>query len=90
MVLAGTGTLRLNDAEYQVGKGDFVAKPAGRKIAHQFINTGQEVLEILDVGTNESGDVAYYPDEGVYYLRDQGLVFHRGSARQDWDSDPNT
>jgi uncharacterized cupin superfamily protein len=89
MILGGTGTLRMNGEEIPVRKGDFVAKPAGRNIAHQFINTGQEMLEILDVGTNEDGDIAYYPDEDVYFLRKEKLVFSGGSALTDWDSDPN-
>jgi uncharacterized cupin superfamily protein len=89
LILGGSGTLRINGEEYPVRKGDFVAKPAGRNIAHQFINTGDEVLEILDVGTREEGDIAYYPDEDVYYLRDQKKVFRGSDAWKEWDSEPN-
>lgn len=89
LILSGTGTLRIDGNEYPVSKGDFVAKPAGKNIAHQFINTGDELLEILDVGTNESGDVAYYPDEDMYLLRGQGKAFHGADVRADWSSDPN-
>jgi uncharacterized cupin superfamily protein len=89
LILSGSGTLRLNGQEYIVKKGDFVAKPAGRNIAHQFINTGDDVLEILDVGTNEVGDIAYYPDEEVFYLRDQKKSFKLADALTDWDSEPN-
>jgi uncharacterized cupin superfamily protein len=89
LILSGSGTLRMDGEEHLVGKGDFVAKPAGRNIAHQFINSGTEVLEILDVGTKEIGDISYYPDEEVYCLRDQDLVFKKSDHILDWDSEPN-
>lgn len=89
LILDGCGTLRINDQEIEVQKGDFIAKPAGKNIAHQFINTGQEVLEILDVGTNEKDDICYYPDEGIFYLRNQGKAFHEKDVQVDWDSEPN-
>jgi len=61
LILAGAGVLRMDDKEIPVKKGDFVAKPAGRGIAHQFINTGTEILEILDCGLTEADDVITYP-----------------------------
>lgn len=88
LILAGEGTLRLNGEEYPVAKGSFVAKPAGKNIAHQFINTGTDVLEILDVGLKVQGDVAYYPDEDVYYIRGK-KAFKGSDALADWDSEPN-
>ncbi|WP_349947421.1 cupin domain-containing protein [Lacrimispora sp. BS-2] len=36
MILSGTGTLRINDEERAVSQGDFIAKPAGKNIAHTF------------------------------------------------------
>lgn len=89
IILSGYGTLRIDGEEHLIKKGDFVAKPAGKGIAHQFINTGDDVLEILDVGTKEYGDIAYYPDEDVYYLSDENLVFHGNSKLSTWDSEPN-
>jgi len=89
LIMSGTGTLRMDGEERVVKKGDFVSKPAGKNIAHQFINTGEEVLEILDVGTNEQGDIAYYPDENVYLIRGTGLAFQKDQALKNWDSDPN-
>ncbi|KNB69713.1 cupin domain-containing protein [Brevibacillus reuszeri] len=89
LILAGSGILRLNGEEYPVTKGSFVAKPAGKNIAHQFINTGNEVLEILDVGTKVEGDVAYYPDEDVYFLRKEKKMFKGSEAMMKWDSEPN-
>ncbi|WP_032122082.1 cupin domain-containing protein [Clostridium amazonitimonense] len=89
LILNGEGTLRIDDKEYLIKKGDFVSKPAGKNIAHQFINTGSKVLEILDIGSKEQGDIAYYPDEEVFYLSDQELVFNKNHNLDQWDSEPN-
>jgi uncharacterized cupin superfamily protein len=89
LIMRGKGTLRLNNKEIQVQQGDFVAKPAGKLIAHQFINTGEDVLEILDVGLQTRGDIAYYPDEDVYLIHDAKIVVKGGSNLPNWDSEPN-
>ncbi|XEC97459.1 cupin domain-containing protein [Paenibacillus tarimensis] len=89
LILNGNGTLRMNDMEVPIRKGDFVAKPAGKGIAHQFINTGTEVLEILDIGLCVQGDVAFYPDENMFFLRDENLFFSKQEARQDFTTEPN-
>lgn len=89
LILQGTATLRYDGEEYQVKKGDFVAKPAGKQHAHQFINSGDVVLEILDVGLNVANDITYYPDEEVYYLPDEGKVFSKQGELKEWTSEPN-
>lgn len=92
LVLEGSGTLRLNNREYPVAKGDFIAKPAGRDIAHTFFNSGSGMLVILDVGTMEPLDECYYPDEGVTLRkgREKRTVSGPPEATQDWTSEPNT
>jgi uncharacterized cupin superfamily protein len=80
---------RMNDEEIPVKKGDFVAKPAGKDIAHQFINTGSEVLQILDCGLNEKDETITYPDDGVILLKKQRKAFRISDALKDWSSDPN-
>ena len=91
MILSGTGTLRVNDENIEVSPGFVFSKPAGKGIAHQFINTGTEVLEILDVGTIEKDDVATYPDEKVVYIRKDDLVFSTDDdlMSKGWTSNPN-
>lgn len=89
LIINGSGIIRIDGEEYLIKKGDFVSKPAGKGIAHQFINNGDETLEILDIGTKEKGDIAYYPDEDVYYLSEQDLVFNGNSKLHEWDSEPN-
>ncbi len=89
LILGGSGILRMDGEETPVGVGDVISKPAGKEIAHQFINNGREVLRILDVGTREKGDVAVYPDENVTYLRDPKWAFDIGGRIPGWITDPN-
>ena len=89
LILKGSGMLRMNDEEISVKPGDFVAKPAGKGIAHQFTNDGSEILQILDCGLNERDDIITYPDEGVILLKKQRLAFKLSDALKEWSSDPN-
>ncbi|MEY8354343.1 cupin domain-containing protein [Lachnospiraceae bacterium 54-53] len=68
MILSGTGILRLNDEERTVSQGDFIAKPAGKNIAHTFYNSSEDFLTILDVGTNESEDPFMQVAKYVMYV----------------------
>ncbi len=91
MILSGTGILRLQGKERVVNKGDFFAKPAAQNIAHTFYNSGNEILIILDVGTNEKEDTCYYPDEDVYMQKsnEQRRVFRGADSDLLWTSEPN-
>jgi len=92
LVLEGAGTLRLNDETVPVKKGDFIAKPCGKGIAHTFYNSGTENLVLLDIGTVEPEDTCYYPDEDVYMHKSNGVnrPYHGGAIDKEWTSDPNT
>lgn len=91
MILSGCGILRLNNEEYSVKKGDFIAKPSAQNIAHQFYNSGSDLLVILDAGTVEKEDVCYYPDEDVFLHKSNGesRVYGGQSLIDGWTSDPN-
>jgi uncharacterized cupin superfamily protein len=89
LILEGSGTLRMNEKETPVTKGDFVAKPAGKEIAHQFINDGTEALQILDCGLNEKDEIVTYPDDEVILLKKQRMAFKISDALKEWSSDPN-
>jgi len=39
MILSGVGTLRLNNKEFRVKQGDFIAKPVAQEISHTFYNS---------------------------------------------------
>jgi uncharacterized cupin superfamily protein len=62
-VLAGQGLLRLDDAEFPVGPGDYVALPAGGA-AHQLRAMGERELEYLCLSTLLPVEVVEYPDSG--------------------------
>jgi uncharacterized cupin superfamily protein len=91
LIIKGDGTLRLNEEEIPVKKGDFIAKPAGKNIAHQFYNSGEKVLTILDIGTVEREDTCYYPDEDVYLHKMNGerMAYRKQAILGEWTSDPN-
>jgi uncharacterized cupin superfamily protein len=89
LIMSGKGLLRIAGEEMSIKIGDVISKPAGKDIAHQFINNGLEILQILDIGTHETDDVATYPDENVIYIRNKKLVFNINDHIKDWTSEPN-
>jgi uncharacterized cupin superfamily protein len=62
LVLGGTGTMRLGDAEVAVRAGDWIAMPPGRQHPHQLRNTGAETLKYVCVSTKIAPELAGYPD----------------------------
>ena len=89
LIMSGEGILRMDGEEILVKKGDVISKPAGKNIAHQFINNSLEILQILDVGTREKDDFATYPDENIILIRNQRLAYRIGDNQKNWTSDPN-
>ena len=89
LIMGGTGILRINGEEISVVAGDVISKPAGKNIAHQFINNGSEILQILDMGNRDKEDIAVYPDENKVFLRNKKLVFDLDDKIKNWSSDPN-
>ncbi len=91
LILDGNGTVRMNDVEYPVKKGDFISKLPAQNIAHTFFNSSDGVLVILDIGTVEKEDTCYYPDEEIYLHKSNGInnVFGKQSLFKDWTSNPN-
>ena len=61
-ILEGSGTLRYNDEEYPVKKGDFIACPTGPGTARQIINTSDKEIKYLALSTNTNPEIAEYPD----------------------------
>ncbi|MCP4178758.1 MAG: cupin domain-containing protein [bacterium] len=89
IILNGTGKLRLNNKEYKIKLGDFLSKPSGKNIAHQFINDSDTVLEILDISTKEENDIVSYPDEDIILIKKLNKVFSIESELKDWTSEPD-
>lgn len=88
-ILKGNGLLRFNEEEIQVTTNDFFAKPAGQGVAHQFINNSDDILIILDCGTNDTNDEVYYPDEDVTYRKKEKKAYKGGKFIKIWSSDPD-
>lgn len=89
IVLSGRGVLRLADKSYEVCAGSCFSKPAGKGIAHQFINNSDQTLEILDVGIPHPEDIIEYPDEHVIYRKAERQAYRKEEPLSDWTSDPN-
>jgi uncharacterized cupin superfamily protein len=60
-VLAGKGTMRLDDEEFEVGPGDYIALPPEGP-NHQLINSGSEDLDYLCLSTMIHPDITLFPD----------------------------
>ena len=60
-VLAGEGTMRLNDEEFPVGPGDYIALPPEGP-NHQLINSGSGDREYLCISTMIHPDITEFPD----------------------------
>jgi len=88
-VLKGNGCLRTNNEEVDVKMNDFLAKPAGKGIAHQFINNSDDILIILDCGTEDKNDEIYYPDEDITYKKKDKKAYKNGKLIDNWFSDPH-
>jgi uncharacterized cupin superfamily protein len=85
VVLDGTGTLRLGDERHALRPGHIVSRPAGTRIAHQFIadDGGMTVLAYSDIDPN---DLSFYPDSNKVKLR--GLnVMMRVEPVDYWDGE---
>jgi uncharacterized cupin superfamily protein len=66
VILAGSGTLLLDEEEVPVHAGHVISRPPGTRVAHAL--RAEEELTYLAYGTRNSSDVRYYP-------RSQKLVF---------------
>jgi uncharacterized cupin superfamily protein len=97
-VIQGEGTLRHADEDHPIRTGDFICAPADPSQAHQIINTSDQELTYIALGTEEPTDVFLYPDSGKYGVwhgatkdrdsKDNFLVFARKETEVDyWDGE---
>ena len=70
-VLAGRGIAEINEREFEVRSGDFLAYPAG-KAAHHLRNEGEDELVYLMGGDNKSFEVADFPRLGKRMVKLDG------------------
>lgn len=79
LVLEGRLTLLLGEERHAMGPGDYVAFPAGRRVGHSFLNSGDAPCRYLMIGQSNAHDVCVYPDSSRLFVRalDEGFAMHR-------------
>jgi uncharacterized cupin superfamily protein len=98
VILEGEGTLRVSGEMLALKAGDVIFIPPGPQYPHQIINTSQEPLKYLSIGTRESPEVVEYPDSKKYLATARGPLdgatqdfgrMHRVADDLDyWDGEP--
>ena len=78
VVLAGTATVRVNDATQMVGAGDAFMQPPGT--AHQITNTGAEDFLFYVIADNSPADSTWYPDSKKWMMKPQRKIFRMVEA----------
>lgn len=76
-IISGEGILETSTGKTQVSAGDIIVCPVGQKGAHKLTNSSQtENLVYLDVDTNNTPDIAYYPHSNKIGVRTVGGFRH--------------
>lgn len=83
-VISGDGILETVDDKHPIKAGDIAVCPAGRNGAHKITNASKtENLVYLDVDTNNTPDIVYYPHSNKLGIR------AAGGARDNYRLDSN-
>ncbi|MCL2204263.1 MAG: cupin domain-containing protein [Defluviitaleaceae bacterium] len=81
-VISGKGTVETCNGSRTISAGDIIVCPAGEKGAHKIINTSEtENLVYLDVDTNKTPEIAFYPHSNKVGIRAMGGI------RSNYDKD---
>jgi len=85
VVLDGGGFVRLGDERHPLRPGHVVSRPAGTRVAHQFVagDAGMTVLAYSDI---EPNDIVFYPDSNKVKLRGLGVMM-RVEPVDYWDGE---
>ena len=85
-VIAGNGILETFDEKYPITVGDIIVCPVGKSGAHKIVNTSEtENLVYLDVDTNNTPDIAYYPRSNKIGIRAKGGIHDNYKADEKVD-----
>jgi uncharacterized cupin superfamily protein len=87
LILAGELTLRLGEDRHVMTAGDYAVFPAGRKVAHCFVNHGDAVCRYIMIGENHRNEVCVYPDSNKLQVDWLGERYDRAAQRDYWDSE---
>jgi len=73
-IISGSGVLETFSGEQTVTAGDVIVFPAGKEGAHKLTNDSEtENLVYLDVDTNKTPEIAYYPHSNKVGIRACGV-----------------
>lgn len=72
LILEGRVTLLFGDERIAMGPGDYVCFPAGQRIGHSFLNSGEGSCAYLMIGERNPNDVIVQPDSGKMQVRALG------------------
>jgi len=67
-IVNGTGTLKTPTGDKAVVEGDIIVFPANPNGAHQLTNTSSDPLIYIDIDSNASPEVVFYPDKGDFRI----------------------
>lgn len=90
LILEGRVTLLLDGASHEMTAGDYVCFPAGLKVGHSFLNSGDGPCSYLMIGENNPDDVCVYTDSNkvsVRALRTKADIFDMAATRGYWDGE---
>jgi len=74
-IISGNGILETFDKNYPISAGDIIVCPVGKNGAHKITNSSEtENLIYLDVDTNNTPDIAYYPHSNKFGIRAAGEI----------------
>ena len=74
-VISGNGILETPNEKRPIKMGDIFVCPAGKEGAHKIINSSEtENLIYLDMATNNTPDIAYYPHSNKLGIRAAGGI----------------
>jgi uncharacterized cupin superfamily protein len=90
LILEGEVALLLGDERHVMKPGDYVCFPAGQKIGHSFLNSGNGPCAYLMIGEQNPNEVCVYPDSNkvmVRALRSEDDIFDMAATRRYWDGE---
>lgn len=90
LILEGEVTLLFGAERLPMKPGDYVCFPAGVKVGHSFLNSGDGPCSLLMIGEHNPNEVCVYPDSNkvmVRALRSRTDVFDMAAARNYWDGE---
>ena len=90
LILEGEATLLLGNERHVMKPFDYVCFPAGAKIGHSFLNSGEGPLRYLMIGARDPNEVCVYPYSNklaVDALKSPDSIFDMAATRQYWDGE---